>query len=62
LTAAYNLVWFPEGTRSPDGPLHAGRRGIGVLHARIAVTMVPVAIDKRLNRLEVGGDGGRDLQ
>ena len=44
LNAGYNLVWFPEGTRSPDGTLQEFRHGIGMLLAHLEVAVVPVAI------------------
>lgn len=44
LNAGYNLVWFPEGTRSPDGTLQSFRHGIGLLLAHLDVRVVPVAI------------------
>jgi long-chain acyl-CoA synthetase len=40
-----NLVWFPEGRRSPTGTLQAFMPGIGVLLERFGVPAVPVHID-----------------
>lgn len=39
------LVLFPEGTRSPDGALHAPKPGVGFLVAKAGVPVVPVYID-----------------
>jgi len=39
-----NLVWFPEGTRSPDGKLQRFLPGIGALVEGRAVPIVPVYI------------------
>lgn len=39
-----NLVWFPEGTRSPDGKLQRFLPGIGALAEGRAVPIVPVYI------------------
>ncbi len=39
-----NLVWFPEGQRSPDGKLLPFKPGLGLLLNRYPVTVVPVAI------------------
>ncbi len=40
-----NLVWFPEGQRSPDGTLQPFKAGIGALLDRHRVPVVPVAIE-----------------
>jgi long-chain acyl-CoA synthetase len=39
-----NLIWFPEGQRSPTGELQAFRPGIGMLLDHFRVTVVPVSI------------------
>lgn len=39
-----NLVWFPEGQRSPDGHLQPFKPGLGLLLARYPVPVVPVII------------------
>ncbi|MFW5791144.1 MAG: lysophospholipid acyltransferase family protein, partial [Desulfohalobiaceae bacterium] len=39
-----NLVWFPEGQRSPNGTLLPFKPGLGLLLDRYPVTVVPVAI------------------
>ncbi len=40
----YNLIWFPEGHRSPDGELLDFRPGIGMLPAHYSVPVVPIFI------------------
>ncbi|MDE2166931.1 MAG: AMP-binding protein [Alphaproteobacteria bacterium] len=44
LARGWNLVWFPEGGRSPDGTLQHFLPGIGALVADRAVPIVPVYI------------------
>ena len=44
LRRGYNLVWFPEGERSPDGRLRPFRPGIGLLLQAQPVSVVPVWI------------------
>jgi len=39
-----NLIWYPEGQRSPDGRLQAFKPGIGALLAEFPVPVVPVYI------------------
>ncbi len=39
-----NLVWFPEGQRSPSGELQQFKPGIGMLLNHFRVSVVPVAI------------------
>ena len=39
-----NLVWFPEGERSPTGKLQPFKPGIGVLLNHFRVPVVPVFI------------------
>jgi 1-acyl-sn-glycerol-3-phosphate acyltransferase len=39
------LVFFPEGTRSPDGELHPLKAGIALLARRAGVPVVPIAVD-----------------
>jgi long-chain acyl-CoA synthetase len=41
----HNLVWFPEGTRSPDGRLQPFQPGIGLVLTAHPVPVVPVRID-----------------
>jgi long-chain acyl-CoA synthetase len=45
LDQGYDVVWFPEGRRSPTGELQGFQSGVGVLAAGIAAAIVPAAID-----------------
>jgi long-chain acyl-CoA synthetase len=45
LRQGYNLVWFPEGWRSPDGQLQPFLPGIGHLLMRSPVPVVPIYIE-----------------
>ncbi|MDE2230284.1 MAG: AMP-binding protein [Alphaproteobacteria bacterium] len=45
LQRGWNLVWFPEGSRSPDGRLQRFLPGIGALVEGRVVPIVPVYID-----------------
>ena len=45
LKSRKNLIWFPEGHRSPTGELQAFKPGIGMLLDRYPVPVVPVFID-----------------
>ncbi|WP_309398041.1 lysophospholipid acyltransferase family protein [Cerasicoccus maritimus] len=38
------LLVFPEGTRTPDGELHEGKKGIGMIACRAQVPVVPARI------------------
>ena len=44
LARGKNLVWFPEGERSPDGELQPFKPGIGMLLNHFRVPVVPVSI------------------
>jgi long-chain acyl-CoA synthetase len=44
LSQGYDVVWFPEGRRSPTGDLQAFERGVGVLVQGVAASVVPAAI------------------
>ena len=44
LKSRKNLIWFPEGHRSPTGELQAFKPGIGMLLDRYPVPVVPVFI------------------
>ncbi len=44
LARGKNLVWFPEGERSPDGKLQSFKPGIGMLLNHFRVPVVPVSI------------------
>jgi len=50
----YNLIWFPEGGRSPDGKLKRFRPGIGLLVGAEPVPLVPVWIDGTYEALPLG--------
>lgn len=39
------VLIFPEGSRTPDGPMHEFKRGIAVLVKRAKCPVVPVAVD-----------------
>jgi len=45
LMSQKNLIWFPEGHRSPTGELQPFKPGIGMLLDRYPVPVVPVFID-----------------
>src|ERR671912_2212078 len=45
LKSRRNLIWFPEGHRSPTGELQTFKPGIGMLLYRYPVPVVPVYID-----------------
>jgi long-chain acyl-CoA synthetase len=45
LRSGYDLVWFPEGARSPTGELQRFRSGIGFLLRAYSVPVVPVWIE-----------------
>lgn len=38
------IILFPEGTRSPDGNLHAAKPGVGLLACRTGVPVVPTRV------------------
>ena len=40
-----DLIWFPEGQRTPDGTLQPFRAGVGLLLAHVPVPVVPVVIE-----------------
>jgi long-chain acyl-CoA synthetase len=45
LARGHDVVWFPEGRRSPTGELQEFQNGVGVLAEGIAAAIVPAAID-----------------
>ena len=49
-----NLVWFPEGERSPSGELQEFKAGIGMLVERFRPTVVPVWIEGAYTALPRG--------
>lgn len=38
------LLVFPEGTRTPDGELHTGKKGVGMIACRAGAPVVPARI------------------
>ena len=44
LAAGWNVLVFPEGTRSPDGAIGPFHAGVGVLAARVGCQVLPVRI------------------
>lgn len=44
LNSGYNLIIFPEGTRSKDGTVGKGKSGVALIAARAQVPVVPVGI------------------
>ncbi len=49
-----NLVWFPEGRRTPDGRLLPVRPGIGILLDAHPALVVPVIIDGAYEAMPIG--------
>jgi long-chain acyl-CoA synthetase len=54
LKQGYNLVWFAEGERSPDGKLKRFRPGIGLVASAEPVPLVPIWIDGSYEALPTG--------
>jgi long-chain acyl-CoA synthetase len=54
LRRGHNLVWFPEGRRSPDGALLPFRPGLGVLLERFDIPVTPVFISGTGEAMPVG--------
>jgi 1-acyl-sn-glycerol-3-phosphate acyltransferase len=50
----HSLIFFPEGGRSPDGKMHAFRRGIGVLALESGAAVLPVHIQGSFQALPKG--------
>ena len=44
LRGGHGVMFFPEGTRSPDGMLQPPRKGIGMIAAKAGVPVVPARI------------------
>ncbi|MEW6663617.1 MAG: AMP-binding protein [Thermodesulfobacteriota bacterium] len=55
LKRGQNLVWFPEGERSPDGKLRRFKPGVGVLLEHYPVPVVPAFVHGTEAVLPVGG-------
>jgi long-chain acyl-CoA synthetase len=49
-----DLIWFPEGERSPDGKLQSFKPGIGLLLDRFEIEAVPVWIEGTFQALPRG--------
>lgn len=49
-----NLIWFPEGRRTPDGDLLPVRPGIGILLGEHPVTVVPALIEGAFEAMPIG--------
>ena len=49
-----NLVWFPEGKRSPDGELQSFKPGLGLLLEKYPVPVVPILIEGTRQLLPIG--------
>ena len=45
LAGGMSVVVFPEGARTPDGTMHAFRRGAFVLAEEFGLPVVPITID-----------------
>ena len=45
LREGHPLLVFPEGTRSPDGTLRRGKKGVGMLVAKSQVPVVPARVE-----------------
>ena len=54
LVRGQNLVWFPEGSRSPDGTLQPFQPGIGLILTAHPVPVVPVWIEGSFEALPPG--------
>jgi long-chain acyl-CoA synthetase len=54
LKSGKNLVWFPEGERSPTGELQPFKPGIGLLLERYATSAIPVCIHGTHEALPLG--------
>lgn len=54
LARGYNLVWFPEGGRSPDGMLQSFQPGIGLMMTAHPTPLIPVWIEGSFEALPTG--------
>ena len=54
LARGYNLVWFPEGGRSPNGTLQPFQSGIGLMMTAHPTPLIPVWIEGSFEALPTG--------
>jgi long-chain acyl-CoA synthetase len=54
LARGYNLVWFPEGGRSPDGTLQPFQPGIGLMVTAHPLPLIPVWVEGTFEALPIG--------
>lgn len=52
LKKGYNLVIFPEGTRSKDGKVGKGKTGVALIAAKMQVPVIPVSISFKGSKLK----------
>ncbi len=52
LNKGYNLVIFPEGTRSKDGKVGKGKTGVALIAAKAQVPVIPVGISFKGSKLK----------
>ena len=52
LNKGYNLVIFPEGTRSKDGKVGKGKTGVALIAAKAGVPVIPVGISFKGEKLK----------
>lgn len=56
LEQGHNLVWFPEGTRTPDGELQPFKPGIGMLMEHFRIPVLPAYIDGAFEAFPLDAD------
>jgi len=56
LKQGHVIIFFPEGTRSPDGQLQTAKPGVGLIACKTGVPVVPARV---FNSAEAFGRGGR---
>ncbi len=44
LKEGHGIIFFPEGTRSPDGLIHGAKKGIGMIACKAGVPVVPARV------------------
>lgn len=54
LTRGHNLVWFPEGGRTPDGTLQPFQAGIGLIVTAHPLPLIPIWIEGSFQALPTG--------